>query len=102
MNKILLSLGLAGTLLTSPLNVNKANAHWVESNPNHAHVCTESTSLNVRSGYSQKSSIIGSLAKGATVQIKGNYYNWETQESWFEVYLNNGKTGWVNGNYICF
>ena len=70
-------------------------------NPNHAHVCTMSTSLNIRSKPNGK--VVGSVAKGYQVQVKGSYNNWETNEVWYEIYMpNSDKSGFVSGKYICF
>ena len=77
-----------------------ANAHYTPNHENHAHVCTQSTSLNVRSGPNGK--IIGSVHKGALVTIKGSYSNWETNQTWYEIYLQNGSTGYISGDYVCF
>lgn len=77
-----------------------ANAHYTPSHENHAHVCTQSTSLNVRSMPNGK--IIGSVNKGALVTIKGTYSNWETNQTWYEIYLHNGSTGYISGDYVCF
>lgn len=77
-------------------------AHYDQYAPNHAHVCTASTSLNVRTGPSTSTSIKGSVAKGAKVTVKGTYSNWETNNVWYEIYLSNGSTGYISGDYVCF
>lgn len=70
-------------------------------NPNHAHVCTQSTSLNIRQ--SPKGKVVGSFNKGYQVQIKASYYNWETNDTWYEVYKpNSDSTGFVSSKFICF
>ncbi|MGL6108093.1 N-acetylmuramoyl-L-alanine amidase [Romboutsia sp.] len=51
------------------------------------------TSLNVRSGYGTSNSVIGTLAKGAKVEIL------ETQNGWHKIKYNTGY-GYVSGSYI--
>lgn len=101
MYKILFSLIATGAILGSPLN--RAEAHYVENDPNvnHAHVCTSSTSLNLRETPSTGGKVVGSVKQAAVVKIKASYSDWETQETWYKIY--NGKTfAYVSGQYICF
>ena len=79
-----------------------ALAHAEKYQPNHAHVCTASTSLNVRSGPNTSTSIKGSVTKGSKVTVKATYSNWETNDVWYEIYLSNGSTGYISGDYVCF
>ncbi|WP_209020939.1 peptidoglycan-binding protein [Evansella clarkii] len=53
-----------------------------------------SSSLNVRSGPGTSHSAIGSVSRGATVQIKGTERN-----GWLRI-DHNGRTGYVSGRYI--
>lgn len=100
-----------GSLLGFMFFGSVANAHFVDSDPNHGHVCTESTSLSVRNtpytdyNGNPEGQVIGSVKKGQQVKIKGSYSNWENQDInsyWYHIYMNNGKEGYISGDYVCF
>ncbi|UTR11815.1 peptidoglycan-binding protein [Evansella sp. LMS18] len=57
-------------------------------------VVTANSSLNVRSGPGTSHSAIGSLSRGATVEIRGTERN-----GWLSIDYN-GRTGYVSGQYI--
>lgn len=102
---ILKSVLISGVLLGSTLTIpSSAKAHYGEGiDPNHSHVCTQSTSLNVRKDPMIKSNnIVGSVSQGSTVKVKGSFSNWETNETWYLIYLKNGKEGYVSEQYLCF
>ena len=96
---------LVGSTLALVMAVSIApevKAHYDNGySPNHAHVCTASTSLNIRNKPNGK--IVDSVNKGYQVQVKASYTNWETNEVWYEIYRpNSDLTGYVSGDYICF
>lgn len=56
--------------------------------------------VNVRKGYSTADSVIATLHKGSSVTLTGNSYeylmgNGIATDSWKEVKLGNGTTGWI-------
>jgi len=59
-------------------------------------ISTSSTSLNVRSGSGTKYSILGTAAKGSTVQILIN----NVTAGWHYITLTNGTKGYVSAAYI--
>lgn len=91
-----------GALLSLMLfSGSKAEAHYDMYDENHGHVCTAETGLNMRTQFKYGSEIIAEIGKGQKVQVIGNFYNWETEETWYLI-RKDGKQGWVSGNYICF
>lgn len=110
MKNKLATLVMFGSIVIGGLGIAKtANAHYQDHNTNHGHVCTAHTALSVRISpevdYNGKpvGKVITSLKKGATVQIKASYYNWEYDQNWYEVRLGDSEmTGYVSGKYICF
>nr|WP_314278398.1 SH3 domain-containing protein [uncultured Peptostreptococcus sp.] len=53
-----------------------------------------SVGLNVRSGAGTGSSVIGTLASNATINILGE------ENGWYKIKLDNGATGYVGASYI--
>lgn len=82
-----------------------AQAHYVESDPNHAHVCTSSSTLNIRQSPDVKSKKLGQISQGKVVQIKASYTDWDTNETWYKVKSTpstNNVSGYVSSTYLCF
>ena len=63
-------------------------------------VCTQSTSLNVRTLPSTSAKVLTSVSKGSQVSIKGDYYDYSTYKTWYYISTNKGS-GFVSGDYIC-
>lgn len=59
----------------------------------HTGTIINTSSLNVRSGYGTSNPVIGTLAKGAKVDI------YETQNGWHKVNFN-GNYGYISGSYV--
>ena len=99
MKKLIAGLAVVLGALSTPTS---AEAHWLNYEPNHAHVCTSYTSLNVRSGPGTNYSTVGSVAKNSKVTIKGSYGSWEDHyDTWYRIYYGSG-TGYVSSDYVCF
>lgn len=63
-------------------------------------VCIEWEEVNLREGYSTLEKVITTLHEGSSVTLTGNYYdcligNGLSTDSWTEVKLKDGTTGWV-------
>lgn len=97
---------LLATILTV-LNTQTVKAHQVNNDPNHAHVCTESSNLNVRSTpYVDKynrpvGKIKHTLKKGSKVNVIGSYSNWRMSTVWYHISTSKGQ-GFISGKYTCF
>lgn len=82
-----------------------AQAHYVESDINHAHVCTSSSSLNIRTEPNINSKKVGEIKQGKVVQIKAAYSDWETSETWYKIKATsntNNISGYIASQYVCF
>lgn len=82
---------LSGAALAGPGYVNNATS---------GKVCTQSTSLNVRTLPSTEAKVLTQVAKGSTVNIKGDYYDYSTYKTWYYILTSKGS-GFVSGDYIC-
>jgi hypothetical protein len=93
---------IGGIIASVAIGDNQAQAHWLQDQPYHAHVCTLKDPLTVRASYSKSSKSLGSLPKGTVVTVLGTYsHNNEDFESWTHIKFNK-TTGFVSSNFICY
>lgn len=93
---------IGATVLSSTLlgGVALAGPDYVSGPTTSGKVCTQSTSLNVRTLPSTSAKVLTQVAKDSTVNIKGDYYDYNTYKTWYYISTSKGS-GFVSGDYIC-
>lgn len=96
---------IVGVLIAAFMPSYTAQAHYVETDLNHAHICTMSTALNIRQEPNIKSKKLGELTQGKVIHIKAMYSDWDTNETWYKIKPETSTkniSGWVSSQYVCF
>ena len=93
---------LAGVLSFAILSwgISKASKPTFNENDVDRQVSIEWTEVNVRAGYSTSNEVISSLKAGTDVTLTGYQFDYlggnsKATESWVEIQLEDGTTGWV-------